>query len=104
MFESDWSSPHREEAAAWGKKLGADLVVYVLAPARSIVRNQAMRVTDSSPRVETSTAYGSTYDPYLGTTTGSATSTTFLPGQYHTEVVPTQVTRYLHVVGYMTRR
>jgi hypothetical protein len=104
MFESDWSSPHRKEAASWGKKVGADLVVYVLTPARVITKNQAMGVIDSSPRVETSTAYGTAYNPYLGTTTGSATSTTFIPGQYHTEIVSRQVTRYMHIVGYMTRR
>ena len=75
-----------------------------MVPARVVTRNQQMSVMDSSPQWETSTSYGSAYNAYLGTTTGSATSNTFVPGKYHTEIVPEQVTRYMHVVGYMTRR
>ena len=32
VFETNWSSPHRDEAAQMGRKMGADLVLYVVVP------------------------------------------------------------------------
>jgi hypothetical protein len=57
LFETNWPAPHRDEAAQMGRKLGADLVLYIVVPAGTRLQ--------SVPHV--------TYEPgqtYTGTTTG----------------------------------
>lgn len=57
MFTSNWATPHREAAAQMGRKLGADLVIYIMEPAGTRLQ--------SVPHL--------TYEPgqsYSGTTSG----------------------------------
>jgi hypothetical protein len=56
VFDTNWSSPHRDEAAKMGRKMGADLVLYIVVPAGTRLQ--------SVPHI--------TYEPgqtYTGTTT-----------------------------------
>src|ERR1700693_5668521 len=94
IFETNWSAPHRDDAAEMGRKLGADLVLYVVVPVGTRLQ--------SVPHI--------TYEPgqtYTGTTTGVVGGTfgsfqTYgsSPGSLRTQYTTEEVGRYTHIVAY----
>jgi hypothetical protein len=98
MFESNWPTPHREAAAAMGRKLGAELVIYGMIGVGTRLQ--------SAPRVtyEPGQSFSGTTSGFVGGTYGSFSSYGSSSGSLHTQFVPEEVGRYLHVAHYLTRR
>lgn len=103
IFEHDWPEPHKDAAAKMGKRLGADLVLYAIAPARSEVRARRVVTPQWSPG-EGGIVHGFTLIPGEGMafTQGSYSSPGYTTWNAH--VVPQTVTRYLHVAIYLRTR
>jgi hypothetical protein len=95
MFETNWPTPHKQEAAAMGRKLGADLVAYGIIGVGTRLQ--------SVPHL--------TYQPgqsFSGTTSGivggeytSLSTHGTSPGSFTTQYAPEEVGRYLHVAHYL---
>jgi hypothetical protein len=98
MFETNWGSPHREAAAAMGRKLGADLVLYVVVPAGTKLQS-VLHIT-----YQPGQTYSGTTSGFVGGTYGSFHTYGSSPGTFHTQYTTEEVGRYTHIVGYLTRR
>lgn len=98
MFTSNWPTPHREGAARMGRKLGADLVIYAMAPAGTRLQ--------SVPHItyEPGQSYSGTTSGVVGGVYGSFHTYGSSPGSFHTQYTTEEAGRYLHVVGYLTKR
>lgn len=97
MFETNWPAPHRDDAAAMGRKLGADLVLYVVVPAGTRLQ--------SVPHItyEPGQSYSGTTSGIVGDTYGSFQTYGSTPGSLHTQYTTEEVGRYTHIVGYLTK-
>ena len=95
MFETNWPTPHNQEAARMGRKLGADLVVYVVVGVGTRLQ--------SVPNLtyEPGQSFSSTSSGVWGGTYGSVTTHGQSAGTFHTERTTEEVGRYAHVVGYL---
>jgi hypothetical protein len=98
MFETNWSSPHRDDAAQMGRKLGADLVLMLSSP---LVHDCSLfRILPMSP-VKT---YTGTTTGVVGGALGSFQTSGSTPGSLHTQYSTEEVGRYTHIIAYLTKR
>jgi hypothetical protein len=98
MLTSNWATPHGEAAAQMGRKLGADLVIYIMEPAGTQVQ------TVPHINYEPGETYTGTTTGVVGSTFGSLQTYGSTPGTFHTQYTTEEVGRYVHVVGYLTKR
>ncbi len=103
----------RNQALAYGKGIGAQLIVYALAPVGPEVHAVNRLVMDSAGGyITTDTSanvsgninyYGDLngYGTYDGT--GTATSSTYIPPQFHTQVTPETFYRSEHGIAFLAR-
>ena len=95
MFETNWPTPHHQEAARMGRKLGADLVVYVVVGVGTRLQ--------SVPNLtyEPGQSFRATSSGFVGDNYGSVTTYGSSQGRFSTEWTTEEVGRYAHVVGYL---
>jgi hypothetical protein len=103
--------PMRNQALAYAKQIGADLVVYAVAPIGSEVHPVNHVVMDSPGGYITTNTTANVngsfnlngevngFGSYDGS--GNATSTTYVPPQFHTQVVPETFIRTEHAVAFL---
>jgi hypothetical protein len=91
--------PMRSEAIAYGKQLGADVILYSLWA----LGPETHAVMDSSGGVATSNTYGSFNYGQNGYGTVNGTTTTYLPPTFHQEVVPETFVREEHFISFLSR-
>jgi hypothetical protein len=98
LFDTNWPSPHSDEAAEMGRKLGADLVVYAVVPAGTRLQ--------SVPHVtyEPGQSYGGTASGVVGGVFGTVRTEGSTAGSFHTQYTTEEVGRYTHFVGYLTKK
>ena len=98
MFETNWPSPHSDDAAEMGRKLGADLVVYAVVPVGTRLQ--------SVPHLtyEPGQSYQGTTSGVVGGVFGSFHTYGSSSGSLHTQYTTEEVGRYTHFVGYLTKR
>ena len=103
--------PMRSQALTYAKQIGANLVIYAVAPIGSEVHPVNRVVMDSPGGYITSNTnanvYGNfnlygdvngygNYDGY-----GTATTSTYVPPQFHTEIVPEAFFRTEHAIAFL---
>jgi hypothetical protein len=97
LFESNWPTPHIQEAARMGRKLGAGLVIYAMVGVGT--RLQSVPHVSYEPgqsfSANTSGVFGGTY--------GSATTYGSTSGRLHVERTTEEIGRYTHVAGYLKK-
>ena len=103
--------PMRSQALGYAKQIGADLVVYVVAPIGPEVHPVNRLVMDSPGGYVTSNTTANVYGNFnlngdvngFGNYDGSgtATTTTYVPPQFHTQVVPETFIRTEHAVAFL---
>jgi hypothetical protein len=98
MFETNWPTPHSDDAAEMGRKLGADLVVYAVVPAGTRLQ--------SVPHVtyEPGQSYRGSTSGVVGGVFGSFQTYGSTAGSLQTQYTSEEVGRYTHVVGYLTKK
>jgi hypothetical protein len=98
LFETNWPTPHSDDAAEMGRKLGADLVLYAVIPAGTRLQ--------SVPHItyEPGQSYQGTTSGVVGGVFGSFHTYGSSPGSLHTQYTTEEVGRYTHIVGYLTKR
>jgi hypothetical protein len=108
-FSNLMGQPMRPQALAYAKQLGADLVVYAIAPIRPEIHPVNQLVMDSPGGYVTTNTTANIYGNfnlngdlngfgnYDGT--GTATTTTYVPPQFHTQVVPETFMRTEHAIA-----
>ena len=97
MFETNWPAPHRDAAAEMGRKLGADLVLYVVVPAGTRLQ------TVPHITYEPGQTYSETTSGLVGGNYGSFQTYGSTPGKFHTQYATEEVGRYSHIVAYLTK-
>jgi hypothetical protein len=98
MFEINWPTPHSDDAAEMGRKMGADLVLYAVIPAGTRLQ--------SVPHLtyEPGQSYQGTTSGFVGGVFGSFHTYGSSSGSLRTQYTTEEVGRYTHVVGYLTKR
>lgn len=103
--------PMRAQALAYAKQIGANLVVYAVAPIGPEVHPVNRLVMDSPGGYITTDTTANTngnfnlygdvngYGTYTGT--GTATTSTYVPPQFHTQVVPETFIRTEHAIAFL---
>jgi hypothetical protein len=103
--------PMRTQALAYAKQIGANLVVYAVAPIGPEIHPVNRLVIDSPGGYittdTTANVYGNFnlngdvngFGNYDGR--GTATSTTYVPPQFHTQVVPETFIRTEHAIAFL---
>jgi len=89
LFETNWPAPHRDAAAEMGRKLGADLVLYVVVPVGTRLQ--------SVPHItyEPGQTYSGTTSGVVGGVYGSFHTYGSSPGSFHTQYSTEEVGRYI---------
>jgi hypothetical protein len=97
MFESNWPTPHPEAAARMGRKLGADLVAYAVIGVGTRL--------ESMPHVqyEPGQSFTGSASGFVGGKYGSISTYGRTSGSFHTQFVPEEIGRYLHVAHYLVK-
>lgn len=95
MFESNWPTPHTDAAAEMGRKLGADLVGYAIIGVGTRL--------ESVPHVvyEPGQSFSGRASGFVGGEYSWASTSGSTSGTFHTQFVPQQVGRYIHVAHYL---
>jgi hypothetical protein len=94
-FESNWPTPHSQDAARMGRKLGADLVLYAVVEAGT--RLQSVPHLSYEP----GQSFSSTSSGNVGGNYGSITTYGSSSGRFRTERTTEEVGRYAHAVHYL---
>jgi hypothetical protein len=110
-FSNLLGQPMRTQALAYAKQIGADLVVYAVAPIGPELHPVNHLVMDSPGgyvTTNTITNVSGNFDlngdvngfgNYDGS--GTATTTTYVPPQFHTQVVPETFIRTQHAIAFL---
>jgi hypothetical protein len=90
LFETNWPVPHSQAAAEMGRKVGADLVLYVVLGVGTRLQ--------SVPHLtyEPGQSFSGTASGFVGGNYGSVTTYGSSPGRFRTERTTEEVGRYVH--------